>query len=143
MGKTVEHLSQLNTSYEDAKKILQASSNSETRIISSDDLADAENGNATADALLDLKEGDPLVDKLKYAAKGDIQSIIEESMSLIKKNPDQFSVFASYLLVDLIFAVSKLVEKLGGNIKELKPEILQRKFIDEAVSDETRFIKTL
>ena len=105
MGKTVEHLSQLNTSYEDAKKILQASSNNETRIISSDDLADTENGNATADALLDLKEGDPLVDKLKYAAKGDIQSIIEESMSLIKKNPDQFSVFASYLLVDLIFAV--------------------------------------
>ena len=34
-----------------------------------------------------------------------------------KKNPDQFSVFASYLLVDLIFAVSKLVEKLGGNIR--------------------------
>lgn len=143
MGKTVEHLSQLSTSYEDAKKILQASNNKENRIISSDDLADDENGTGTADALLDLKEGDPLVDKLKYAAKGDIQSIIEESMGLIKKNPDQFSVFASYLLVDLIFAVSKLVEKLGGNIKELNPEILQRKFIDDAVSDETRFVKTL
>ena len=143
MGKTVEHLSQLSTSYEDAKKILQASTNKENRIISSDDLADDENGTGTADALLDLKEGDPLVDKLKYAAKGDIQSIIEESMGLIKKNPDQFSVFASYLLVDLIFAVSKLVEKLGGNIKDLNPEILQRKFIDDAVSDETRFVKTL
>ena len=64
-------------------------------------------------------------------------------MELIKKNPDQFSVFASYLLVDLIFAVSKLVEKLGGNIKELNPDILQRKFIDDAVSDEARFTKTL
>ncbi len=143
MGKTVEHLSQLNTSYEDAKKILQASNNNENRIISSDDLAGEEIGNTNADTLLDLKEGDPLVDKLKYAAKGDIQGIIEESMSLIKKNPDQFSVFASYLLVDLIFAVSKLVEKLGGNIKELNPEILQRKFIDDAVSDEARFKKTL
>ena len=143
MGKTVEHLSQLNTSYEDAKKILQASNNNENRIISSDDLAGEEIGNTNADALLDFKEGDPLVDKLKYAAKGDIQGIIEESMSLIKKNPDQFSVFASYLLVDLIFAVSKLVEKLGGNIKELNPEILQRKFIDDAVSDEARFKKTL
>lgn len=143
MGKTVEHLSQLNTSYEDAKKILQASNNNENRIISSDDLAGEEIGNTNADTLLDLKEGDPLVDKLKYAAKGDIQGIIEESMSLIKKNPDQFSVFASYLLVDLIFAVSKLVEKLGGNIKELNPEILQRKFIDDAVSDEARFTKTL
>ena len=141
IGKTVEHLSQLKASYEDAKAILQASVTKENRIISSDDISYEQSGNA--DALLDLKEGDPLVDKLKYAAKGDIQSIIEESMSLIKKNPDQFSVFASYLLVDLIFAVSKLVEKLGGNIKELNPEILQRKFIDEAVSDESRFIKTL
>ena len=144
MGKTVEHLSQLKVSYEDAKKILEASSTSkENRIISSDDLTDSEGRGASADALLNLNEGDPLVDKLKYAAKGDIQSIIEESMELIKKNPDQFSVFASYLLVDLIFAVSKLVEKLGGNIKELNPEILQRKFIDDAVSDEARFRKTL
>ena len=142
IGKTVEHLSQLNTSYEDAKKILSASSSSENRIISSDDLEKSENGSTEA-ALLELKEGDPLVDKLKYAAKSDIQSIIEESMELIKKNPDQFSVFASYLLVDLIFAVSKLVEKLGGDIKELNPEILQRKFIDDAVSDENRFTKTL
>ncbi len=144
IGKTVEHLSQLEISYEDAKRILQANSTSkENRIISSDDLTDSKSGETSADVLLDLNEGDPLVDKLKYAAKGDIQRIIEESMELIKKNPDQFSVFASYLLVDLIFAVSKLVEKLGGNIKELNPEILQRKFIDEAVSDEKRFIKTL
>ena len=142
IGKSVEHLSQLNISYEDAKNILQInSSSSENRIISSDDIS--EDNNKSSDALLDLKEGDPLVDKLKYAAKGDIQSIIDESMELIKKNPDQFSVFASYLLVDLIFAVSKLVEKLGGNIKELYPEILQRKFIDDAVSDETNFTKTL
>ncbi|MBQ4497722.1 MAG: response regulator [Spirochaetaceae bacterium] len=142
IGKTVEHLSQLKESYDDAKRILQAGSTSkENRIISSDDLAETETG--AEDALLDFNEGDPLVDKLKYAGKGDIKTIIEESMSLIKKNPDQFSVFASYLLVDLIFAVSKLVEKLGGNIKELNPEILQRKFIDDAVSDETRFTKTL
>ena len=106
MGKTVEHLSQLKISYEDAKKILKANiSNKENRIISSDDLSVSENGSGTSDAFLDLNEGDPLIDKLKYAAKGDIQSIIEESMELIKKNPDQFSVFASYLLVDLIFAV--------------------------------------
>ena len=144
MGKTVEHLSQLKISYEDAKKILKANiSNKENRIISSDDLSVSENGSGSSDAFLDLNEGDPLIDKLKYAAKGDIQSIIEESMELIKKNPDQFSVFASYLLVDLIFAVSKLVEKLGGNIKVLNPEILQRKFIDDAVSDEARFRKTL
>ena len=60
-------------------------------------------------------------------------------MDLIKSNPGQFQFFASYLLADLIFAVSKLVESLGGNVKEIKPEILQRSFIDTAVQDEEHF----
>ncbi|MBP5519267.1 MAG: response regulator [Treponema sp.] len=139
IGKTVEHLSQLKTSYEDAKHILELGGTSEqtsenqNRIISSDDLQ-----HNSLD-LLDLKENDPLVDRLKYAGKNDISAIIDESMTLIHNNPGQFQVFASYLLVDLIFAVSKLVEKLGGDIKQLNPEILQRKFIDDAVQDEENF----
>lgn len=143
IGKTVEHLSQLNDSYEDAKHILELSGSSDGAsekqniIISSDDLQN------NSLELLDLKENDPLVDRLKYASQNDIAVIIEESMTLIRNNPGQFKVFASYLLVDLIFAVSKLVEKLGGDIKELYPEILQRTFVDTAVSDEERFTQTL
>ena len=100
---------------------------------------DSKPASNTNPGLLDLKENDPLVDRLKYAGKNDISAIIEESMELIRSNPGQFNVFASYILVDLIFSVSKLVEKLGGNIKELKPEILQRKFVDDAVTDEKDF----
>ena len=154
IGKTVEHLSQLKLSYEDAKSILSRSSQdskngtgeNQNRIINSEDLAQnnpQENGSDSSSDFLDFKENDPLVDRLKYASKNDISAIIDESMTLIKNNPGQFNVFASYLLVDLIFTVSKLVEKLGGNIKLLKPEILQRNFIDEAVLDEEHFSKTL
>ena len=147
IGKTVEHLSQLNLSYDDAKKILAIGGKGEkNRIISSEDLEGGLGSEANADSsagLLDLKENDPLVDRLKYAGKNDISAIIDESMELIRNNPGQFSVFASYLLVDLIFAVSKLVEKLGGDIKELKPEILQRKFIDDAVGNERNFRKNV
>ena len=64
-------------------------------------------------------------------------------MTLIYNNPSQFKVFASYLLVDMIFAVSKLIENLGGDIKEIKPEILQRNYVDNAVSDEQHFATTL
>ncbi len=136
IGKTVEHLSELNNSYDDAKKILSMGGKDEkNRIISSEDL-DSRIDSDSESGILDLKENDPLVDRLKYAGKNDISAIIEESMALIRNNPGQFSVFASYLLVDLIFAVSKLVEKFGGDIKALKPEILQRKFIDDAVQDE-------
>ena len=134
IGKTVEHLSMISDSYEDAHKIIEASNfANQNRIISSDDLQ--LNGNE----LLELKENDPLVDRLKYAGKNDISAIIEETMVLINKNPGQFQVFASYILVDLIFAVSKLVENLGGDIKNIKPEILQRSFVDDAVQDETNF----
>ena len=64
-------------------------------------------------------------------------------MTLIYQNSTQFEVFASYILVDLIFAVSKLVETLGGSIKTLKPEILQRNFIDNAVSNEKAFVENM
>ncbi len=136
IGKTVDHLSLLKESYEDAKKIIEISNyNNQNRIISSDDLQ------LNSDELLELKENDPLVDRLKYAGKNEISALIEESMLLIKKNPGQFQVFASYLLVDLIFAVSKLVESLGGDIKTENPEILQRNFIENAVLDEDNFRK--
>lgn len=148
IGKTVEHLSELNRSYEDAKIILRREANgNQNRIISSDDLEPMDSASTdplseASDAkLLELKENDPLVDRLKYAGKNDISAIIEESMALIRNNPGQFSVFASYILVDLIFSVSKLVEKLGGDIKLLKPEILQRKFVDDAITNEDDFKK--
>jgi len=138
IGKTVEHSSSISTSYADAKKILEASVyENQNRILNADDIQLNSNG------LLDLKENDPLVDRLKYASKSDITSIIDESMELIKKNPGQFNVFASYLLLDLIFAVSKLIENLGGNIKEIKPEILQHSYVDKAVENEANFRSTL
>lgn len=134
IGKTVEHLSQLKESYSDARQILDATkSNNENRIINSDDL----------ESTFEINESDPLVDKLRYAGKNDIQTIIDDSMSLLKKNSELFSVIASYLLVDMIFSVSKLVESFGGDIKSVKPDILQRKFIDDAVKDEENFTRTL
>ena len=87
-----------------------------------------------------MKENNPLVERLKYAGKSDISAIIEESLSLIRSNPSQSKVFSSYLLVDLIFAVSQLVESFGGNLKEEKPQMIQRSFIDSAVNDEESFV---
>lgn len=138
IGKTVEHLSSINESYEDAKRLLELGNQTNgTRILSSDDISSG------TTELLQLGEKDPMVKRLKYAVKNDISVIIEESMTLIKSNPGQFQFFASYIFADLIFAVSKLIENLGGNIKDIKPEILQRNFIDTAVQDEEHFVSEL
>lgn len=135
IGLTVEHLFELKKSYEDAKAILSSEKNiAKNKIISSDDLTQNEN------QFLELNENDPFIDRLKYAGKNDIAAIIDESMELVRKNSSQFKVFSSYILVDLIFEVSKLIEKLGGNIKELKPEMISKTFIDEAVEDEEKLI---
>lgn len=138
IGRTIEHLSDLHTSYDEAKRILEMSTVQDSnRIISSEDIQ------TSASSLLELKENDPLVDRIKYASKNDVSSIIEESMALISNNPGQFSVFASYILVDLIFAVSKLIERLGGDIKQINPDILKRSFVDNAVQDEKMFVKAM
>lgn len=138
IGKTVEHLSSLSEAYSDAKKILELGSQNKTsKIISSDDIQENDS------SLLQINESDPMVERLKYAVKNDVSIIIDESMNLIKKNPDQFSFVASYIFADLIFAVSKLVENLGGDIKKIKPEILQRSFIETAVQNEDLFKKEM
>ncbi len=138
IGKTVDHLSEIPDSYNDAKKIIDETKiKNQSRIFSSDDIQQNDN------SVLNFTENDPLVDRLKYANKNDISVIIDESMTLINNNPGQFNVFASYLLVDLIFAVSKLVENLGGNVKELKPEIVHRNFIDNAVKNEEKFVSVV
>lgn len=138
IGKTVEHLASISESYEDAKKVIELGTlQNQTRIISTDDIQIDNPG------LLELKESDPMVERLKYAVKNDISIIIDESMTLIKSNPGQFQFFASYILADLIFAVSRLIENLGGDIKTIKPEILQHSFIDTAVQNEEHFIREL
>lgn len=138
IGKTVEHLSSISDSYVDAKNIMKKNeSTKENRIVNSDD------GQMENTGLLDIKDSDPMVDRLKYASKADVSAIIEESLKLIHDNPGQFNFFASYLMADMIFSVAKLVENLGGDLKEIRPEILQRSFVDESVQNENKFTHNL
>lgn len=138
IGCTTAHLSSLHESYDDAKKIIELSESSrENTIVSSDDIQ------LTGSGINEIKEKDPMVIRLRYAGKNDIEEIAEESVALVNSNPEQFSFFANYILADIIFAVSKLIENLGGNIKEVKPEIIQRSFIEEAVVNKDAFEKKL
>ena len=137
IGRTVENIKEISNSYADAKKIQEITKSEKSVIISSDDI-DINNTD-----LLNLKENNPLVERLKYAGKSEIPSLIEESLALIRNNPGQFQVFASYLLVDLIFAVSKLVENFGGDLKKENPEMIQRSFIDNAVASEEIFVSKM
>ncbi len=135
IGKTVEHISHIKDSYKDCEQLLEkAKFWSKNRIVSSDDITNS------SDGFLSLTENDPLVDRLRYANSSEIQSIIDQYMELLADNSSHFSVIASYLFVDVIMAISKLVEDLGGDIKQVMPEILTHNYVDKAVQSQSTFI---
>jgi two-component system response regulator YesN len=135
ISKTVDHFSQICECYNDADKILQMTRIwNKSRILSSDDVKNSSDGQ------ISLQDKDPLVDNLKYAGKNEIDTIINHYTEILNDNSQSFTVIASYLLVDVIMAVSKLIEELDGNVNEIMPEILQHSFVEESVLNEEVFV---
>lgn len=138
IGPIIDHITQIANSFQEASCILkQFHFSDKNRIIGSNDIHEPNDGSIV------LQENDPLVDRLNYADESEIDQIINEYIALLGENPDHFSIIASYLLVDVIMAVSKVIEELGGNIKEVMPEILTHSFVDNAVQNEDRFISEI
>ncbi len=143
IGAIADRTAHISESYKEAERVMELCHSrsgffsGKSRVVNTADLqADDQNlGN------LALLNDDPLVDRLKYAGTGEIDEIIAQFIKLLGDNQEQFSVIASYLLVDVIMAVSKLVEELGGDIKEVMPELLTRSFVDKAVENQDVFIR--
>jgi two-component system, response regulator YesN len=138
IGPIIDHISQIANSFQEASTILkQCHFTDKNKIIFSNDIKKSN------DSSIILQENDPLVDRLNYADESELDQIIKEYISLLGENPDHFSIIASYLLVDVIMAVSKVIEELGGNIKEVMPEILTHTFVDNAVQNQETFISEI
>ncbi len=135
IGSSVDRTAYISNSYKDADHVLKVCGyNGRNKIAGVNDIRKDE------EESFSLPANDPLVDRLKFAGEGEIDQIVAQYMELIGGNQGQFSVIASYLLVDVIVAVSKLVEDLGGDIKDEMPELVTRGFVDNAVQSETIFI---
>ncbi len=134
IGTQTPRTSEIAQSYQAAAQILEQSRFwSKSRIVSADDVE------SKSDGILSLQENDPLVERLKYAQKSEIDDIVQQQLSLLEDNAGHFAVVASYLFVDVIMSVSRLAENLGGDIREIMPEILQHSFVDNAVQSEDVF----
>lgn len=136
IGTVVPNKEELPESFSAARGILKESRFTGTnRILSQGDLKHGSDGSIV------LQENDPLVDRLQYADESEIDQIVCEYINLLGENRAHFSVIASYLLVDVIMAVSKVIECAGGDVKEVMPEILSHSFVDRAVESEDVFIR--
>lgn len=135
IGSKADRLAHITNSWKNADKALKHYSVFEKNHITSfEDINNDENTETIV-----TSEEDPLVERIKYAAEGEIETIINQYLETIFKSNEVFSVVASYLVMDVIVAVSKLIEELGSNIKSVIPEILSRSFISNTVRNKESF----
>lgn len=136
ISSLTEHFAQLPSCYQESIQILkQCRYINKNQIISSSDI------NKANDSQIVIQENDPIVNRLNYADESEVDQIVKEYISLLGENKETFSIIASYLLVDVLMAVTKIIEQLGGNVKTVMPEILTHSFVDKTVQNEETFIK--
>ncbi len=129
IGSAVETPAKLSESFSEAEKIINSCKIAgKNRIFCSGDIYTHENTS------LILQEHDPVVEQLKYASSSEVEIIVDGYISLLGENPGHFSIIASYLLIEVIMAVSKLVEELGDSIQNVMPKIITRDFVTHSVA---------
>ena len=91
-------------------------------------------------------DGDIFVTKLKYAAKKDIDSIVQEYITMLGNSWGENPILIYFLFGEIIVSASKIAEPLGGNIKEIAPFSLSHETTQEITGSPeafSRIIKTL
>ena len=76
-------------------------------------------------------DSDVFYKKIKYASKKDIDSIVGEYGTMLEKSRGENHVLAYFLFAEILVAVLKIVEALGGNINDIAPFSLNNNIIRE------------
>ncbi|MDR2446694.1 MAG: response regulator [Treponema sp.] len=87
--------------------------------------------------------GDFMFTKLKYAAKGDVDSILEGYTGMLGNSFDENPMFAYLVTGEIIIAASRIVETLGGDITIISPFALTQNEVSEFASSKEAFLKKL
>ena len=80
----------------------------------------APGGDFDPSGLLNI-DGDIFFTKLKYAAKKDIDSILQEYITMLGNSWGENPMLTYFLFGEIIVSASKITEPLGGDIKKITP----------------------
>jgi len=134
IGSTVERIGSLSQSYADAEKAMKfLVKTGQKLIIGTHDL----NSFSEIDFL--KLDGSPTSERLKYVKRSGIDEIIAQYIKIIGDKPFQATLIGYYLLCDLIVAISKIIEELGGDVQEVIPSIAQETQLSEIASTKESF----
>ena len=86
-------------------------------------------------------DGDIFFTKLKYAAKKDIDSIVQEYITMLGNSWGENPLLIYFLFGEIIVSASKIAEAQGGDIREIAPFRLSHENIQEIISSPEAFFK--
>jgi two-component system response regulator YesN len=84
-------------------------------------------------------DGDIFFTKLKYAAKKDIDSIVQEYFTMLGNSWGENPIMIYFLFGEIIVSASKIAEALGGDIREIVPFSLSHDNIQALISSPDLF----
>lgn len=133
IGSFVERIGSLSQSYADAEKAITFSvKTGQNLIIGIHDL------NTFSEIDFLKLDGSPISERLKYVKKSGINEIIAQYMTMIGTDPLQTTLISYYLLYDLMVAISRIIDELGGVVQEVIPCLSNKaQLLEMAGSKET------
>jgi two-component system response regulator YesN len=140
IGPVVDRLGEISRSYHSARLIIGRQEALGLAQIADGRSMPAEDFDRTG--LLNI-DGDPLLARLKYAVKKDVDAIVRDYTKLLEDSPRDSLMLEYYIFGDIIVAVSKIVEELGGDIKQIIPFSLNPDEIKEIINSREIFYEKI
>ena len=134
LNKVAKHI-------DEEKEKLFSKTDLKTRIRSAQNLIQNKGGSDLDPSGLLNIDGDVFFTKLKYALKKDIDSIVQEYISMLGNSWGETPMMIYFLFGEIIVSASKIVEALGGDIKEITPFSLSNENINEIISSPSVFFE--
>ena len=134
IGSLVERIGNLSQSYAGAEKAVQYSvKTGQKLIIGAHDL------NTFSEIDFLKLDGSSISERLKYVKKSGIEEIIDQYVAMIGDQPLQTTLIGYYLLCDLIVAISKIIDELGGVVQEVIPSLSHKEQLSEIAGSKETF----
>jgi two-component system response regulator YesN len=142
IGPAVERLGEISRSFYSARLIIDRQAALGLAQIADGRSMSSGAGFVDRTGLLDI-DGDPLLARLKYASKKDVDAIIRDYTKPLESSPRDSLMLEYYIFGDIIVAASKIIEELGGDIKQIIPFSLNPYEIKEIIDSREIFYEKI
>ncbi|WP_320120858.1 response regulator [uncultured Sphaerochaeta sp.] len=134
IGSLVERIGCLSQSFAEAEQAVNFSvKTGQKLIIGTHDL------NAFSEIDFLKLDGSPISERLKYVKKSGVDEIIAQYITMIGDHPFETTLIGYYLLYDLMVAISKIIDELGGASQDVIPWLSQKTQLSEIASSKETF----